>query len=180
MPTVIEGRGERAPDVQTNAGTALTGRGVLMMLVAFFAVIIAVNLVMMKAAVQSFSGLGEKNAYLAGMSHDRALAAARAQEQRGWSVEARLDRLAPGRTQVVVMRSNVGGGFDAPLAARAIFEHPADSRQDRGLALAAGEAGAWSGALDLPEGAWDFSIELRSGDEVLFRSRERVRIRDGS
>ena len=178
MPTALNLRQEKA--------AKLSGRAVLVMLVAFFGVVIAVNLVMLKLAVQSFSGLEEKNAYLAGMSHDRALAAVRAQDARGWRVEARLDRPAPGRSRVLVTRGEAE--VDAPveqaralaggLQARVRFEHPADSRQDRVLALAPVRAGAWSGALELPAGAWDLAIELHAGEDVLFRSRSRVQVRD--
>jgi nitrogen fixation protein FixH len=170
MPTIIEARPAAEP-------RRLTGRAVLIMLIAFFGVVIAVNMVMLKVAVKSFSGLEEKNAYLAGMSYDRALAAARAQDARGWKVEAHLERPAPGRTQVTLARSD-DARASAQLLARARFEHPADNRQDRALALSPRGEGAWAGELDLPQGDWDLSIELRAGDEVVFRSRERVRIRD--
>ncbi len=172
MPTIIEARAP-APEPRK-----LSGRAVLLMLIAFFGVVIAVNMVMLKVAMQSFSGLEEKNAYLAGMSYDRALAAARAQDARGWKVEAHLERVAPGRTQISLARSDAARGASAPMNAQARFEHPADNRQDRALALAPQGAGVWKGAIDLPQGDWDLSIELRAGAEVVFRSRERVRIRD--
>lgn len=169
MPSIVDLR-------QVN-DEKLSGRAVLFMLLAFFGVVIAVNLVMLKLAVQSFSGLEEKNAYLAGMSHDRALAAVRAQDARGWRVEARLDRPAPGRSRVLVTRGEAM--VEAPVEqARVRFEHPADSRQDRVLALAPVRAGAWSGAVEIPAGAWDLAIELHAGEDVLFRSRSRVQVRD--
>ena len=60
-------------------GRPLTGRMVLAMLLAFFGVVIGVNIVMVRLASSTFSGIGDKNAYLAGISHNRTLAAARVQ-----------------------------------------------------------------------------------------------------
>jgi len=180
MPTIIEALAPApAPAPEPRK---LTGRAVLFMLIAFFAVVIAANMVLLKVAMQSFSGLEEKNAYLAGMSYDRALAAARAQDARGWKVEALLDRPAPGRTVVSIVRADAVRADAPPFVAQARFEHPADSRQDRALTLApqgvGAGTGALSGALDLPQGDWDLAIELRAGEAIVFRSRERVRIRD--
>lgn len=157
------------------SGRPLTGRMVLAILIAFFGTVIAVNLVMLRVALSTFSGIEEKNAYTAGLSHNRALLAAKAQDERGWSVDAKLRRIAPGRTRVSV-EAREAGARDLQVTAR--FEHPATGRQDRKIALEPMGAGVWRAAVDLPAGAWDLEIEIRTGDQLMFRSRDRVQVSD--
>lgn len=163
-------------EASSSGGRPLTGRMVLIMLLAFFGVVIAVNLVMVRFAATTFSGIGDRNAYIAGISYNKSLAAAREQEERGWKVDAALRRVAPGRSVINVTRSD-GGAF-ADLEATARFEHPASRRMDRVVALSPSGASEWRGAVDLPAGAWDIVIELHSGGSTVFMSRDRVQISD--
>lgn len=157
-------------------GRKLTGGMVLFMLLGFFATIIAVNMVLLGFAIQTFSGREAKNAYIAGMSHDRALAAVRAQNARGWIVDAQLTRVGAGRSSIRLERRDAGAQIELEAFAR--FEHPADSRQDRIVPLARESAGVWSAIADIPAGGWDLLLEMRSGQEMLFRSHERIYVKD--
>lgn len=163
------------PAVETKE-CKLTGGMVLLILIIFFATVISVNMLLLGFAMKTFSGLEEKNAYMAGMSHDRALAAVRAQDQRGWKVEAQLRRLEGGRTSVRLERQDAGLAPALDVVAR--FEHPADSRQDRSVILSSQGAQLWSAIVDVPAGFWDLVIEMRDGSEILFRSRERISVKD--
>ncbi len=157
-------------------GRPLTGRMVLAMLLAFFGVIIGVNLVMVRLASSTFSGIGDKNAYVAGLSHNRTLAAAREQELRGWKVDASVRRIAPGRSLVSVTRADAAAAANLEVIAR--FEHPASSQQDRRASLTQSGPDGWSAAVDLPAGAWDMVIEMRSGGTLVFLSRDRIQVND--
>ncbi|MFD2814736.1 FixH family protein [Paracoccus aerius] len=66
----------------------LTGRHVLVITLAAFGVIIAVNLVMAFLAVGSFPGLEVKNSYVASQHFDRDR---QAQESLGWTARASYD-----------------------------------------------------------------------------------------
>lgn len=157
-------------------GRKLTGGMVLFMLLGFFATIIAVNMVLLGFAIKTFSGREAKNAYIAGMSHDRALAAARAQDARGWVVDAQLKRVETGRSSIRLERRDAG--VQVELEAFARFEHPADSRQDRIVPLVRESASVWSAIAEVPSGGWDLLLEMRSGQEMLFRSHERIYVKD--
>ncbi len=157
-------------------GRKLTGGMVLFMLLGFFATIIAVNMVLLGFAIKTFSGREAKNAYIAGMSHDRALAAVRAQNARGWVIDAQLKRVEAGRSSIRIERGDAGTQDDLEAFAR--FEHPADSRQDRSFALARESTRAWSAIAEVPAGGWDLVIEMRSGQDMLFRSHERISVKD--
>ena len=58
-------------------------------MVAFFGVVIAVNLLMAHYAVSTFSGTVVDNSYVASQEFNGWLGAARAQRALGWTVEVR-------------------------------------------------------------------------------------------
>lgn len=117
---------------QTSAATheahviqrGFTGRHMALLLIGFFGVVIAVNLIMATLAVRGFGGTVVDNSYVASQNYNRWLAEGRAQAALGWRVETvrdaaghvRLtvsDNGAPwaGRVTATVQRS--GGRGDA-------------------------------------------------------------------
>ena len=69
----------------------LTGKHVLAMFLAFFGVVIAVNMVMFRVATKSFSGIETDSAYRVGLAYNTELEAARQQAALGWAVDAKVD-----------------------------------------------------------------------------------------
>jgi nitrogen fixation protein FixH len=152
----------------------LTGRTVLFCLVGFFAVVAAVNGVMMTAAVTTFSGVETANSYQAGVTFAREEAAAVAQEARHWRVNAAL-RPGPGATTKIELSAKDAadrplGGLDASIT----LIHPNDRRRDHPVAMQTDGPGRFRGAIAPVAGQWDLVIELSRGGERLFRSRERI------
>ncbi|WP_416896867.1 MAG: FixH family protein [Minwuia sp.] len=72
----------------TRTPRPVTGRTVLITIVAFFGVIIAVNLTLTVFALRSDNGLVVKNSYVASQNFNRNMAEARAQEELGWRLAA--------------------------------------------------------------------------------------------
>src|SRR5712672_702694 len=107
----------------------VTGRMVLICLVAFFAVIAGVNAVMIRAAVSTFGGVETGNAYQAGLAFAREIAAVEAQAALHWDVRAKVSAAA-GATEVEVTAADTVGRPLAGLAATARLVHPADKRAD--------------------------------------------------
>ena len=70
----------------------LTGRKVLFLLLAFFGVVIGVNMVMMKLAIQTLPGTEVDSAYSASLAYESEIAAAHDQNARKWKVDARVQR----------------------------------------------------------------------------------------
>jgi nitrogen fixation protein FixH len=155
----------------------LTGRTVLLCLVAFFAVVAAVNAVMMTAAVTTFSGVETKNAYQAGVTFAREEVAAEAQESRHWRVNSSLRSQANGLTQVELSAQDRAGQPLAELEATVSLIHPNDRRLDRPVAMQASATGHFRGAVTPSPGQWDLVIELSRDGERLFRSKERIILR---
>jgi nitrogen fixation protein FixH len=60
-------------------------------IVAFFGVVVAVNVTMATLAVRTFGGTVVENSYVASQEYNRWLAAARKQDELGWSITPMLD-----------------------------------------------------------------------------------------
>jgi len=162
---------------ESHEGRPITGKTVLIALIAFFGVVGAVNAVMIRAATSTFSGVETENAYQAGLAFNRQLAAVAEQEARHWQVNAEVVRQSPGRAELIVRirdRSNAPV-TDIDLAARLM--HPADARRDHSVALTGIGAGTFSGEIDAEPGQWDLNIDIGRSGETLFRSKSRLTLR---
>ncbi len=161
-------------DVERPAGRPLTGRHVLIMIVSFFTVVFTVNMIMLRAATSTFGGLETDGAYRAGLSFNKELAAARVQDERGWTVEARPVRDASGVGVTVDVRDKAGVGV-TDLEGTVLLARPADRREDRKAALLRDGDGRYRAALgDLDPGQWNLVIQFERDGERVFLSRSRV------
>src|SRR5580693_6608696 len=70
----------------------LTGRMVLVMLLAFFGTVIGVNVTMMKLAIATLPGTEVDSAYSASIGYEKEIRAAEDQAARDWRVEAHIVR----------------------------------------------------------------------------------------
>jgi len=153
----------------------LTGRSVLIMLVAFFGVVIAVNIVMVRAAISTFGGVDTPSSYEAGLVFTAEEAAASAQDARGWKVTARLDPSASGVAATIDVRDSAGKAVTGvDVVAR--LAHPIDERRDVALAIADLGGGTYRGTGAAESGQWILDLDITRGAEHLFRSQNRVLI----
>ena len=72
-------------DTQPKKQRELTGKHVLLMLVAFFGVIIVTNVIFINAAVTSFRGEDVKGSYRQGLEYNETLETRKSEGQLGWS-----------------------------------------------------------------------------------------------
>ena len=151
----------------------LTGRTVLICLLAFFAVVSLANAIMIRAAVTTFSGVETGSAYQAGQNFKYEAEAARAQEERHWQVRAHV-RPADGRTLIEIDARDAAGLPLAGLEAAMQLQHPTDRRADQEVALSEDTSGHFRGTAVPLAGQWDVLIDLSRGGERVFRSRNRI------
>jgi len=151
----------------------VTGRMVLICFVAFFAVVAAVNAVMIRAAVSTFGGVETESAYQAGRAFERETAAVAAQDALHWQVAGKISAdLAATRIEVVA--DDAGGTPLTGLRASARLVHPADRRADRTVALTEDAPGRFHGTDAPLSGQWALVIELSRDGARVFRSRNWV------
>ena len=151
----------------------LTGRTVLICLIAFFAVISIVNGIMMTAAVTTFGGVETGSAFQAGQTFKYDIEAARAQDGRHWQVKANV-RADGGLTLVEIDARDAAGHPLPGLEATASLHHPASRRGDLAVTMNEDRSGRFRGSIGAVAGQWDLLIELSRDGERLFRSRNRV------
>jgi nitrogen fixation protein FixH len=158
----------------------VTGRMVLICLVAFFAVVAAVNAVMMRAAVTTFGGLETESSYKAGLAFAREIAASEAQEARHWRVSALVGPVSADTVRIELTaldaRQRPLVGYDAT----ARLAHPTDRRRDQIIDLRATGPGRFTGQGTASPGQRDLVIELTKDDERMFRSRERITLKSAA
>ena len=113
----------------------LTGRHVLAMLGGFFGVMFAANITLIYFALHTLRGSELENPYDASQAYNGRIAAARAQDRRGWTANVMTRAEGPGERVMVEFRDKTGAPI-ADLNVTARFEHPFDAGKDRVAALA--------------------------------------------
>lgn len=142
--------------------TPLTGRKVFLMFVAFFGVIIAVNLFMAFMAVGTFPGLDVKNSYVASQSFDDDR---EAQTALGWNVTITYQS---GELQVAVVDET---GQPADVAKlEAVVGRPTHVRDDQTPAFQQRQ-GVFKAPVTLASGLWNLHLSATSMDGTPFKQR---------
>ena len=152
----------------------LTGRTVLICLVAFFAVVAGVNGVMMTAAIKTFGGVETASSYQAGLAFAREISAVEAQDRLGWQVSVRTTG-GSSKTLEIVARDR----DERPVSGLKIaghLAHPMSRRLDRDLALREIGPGLFHADISDTTGQWDLVMELSQDGTTKFRSRNRLTI----
>jgi len=139
------------------ARAPFTGRKFLWLMIGFFGLVIAVNLVLAVEASRTFTGLVVKNGYVASQDFNKGLAAGRTQAALGWQVDVSDDA---GRLTVRA-RGLDGEPLDGH-AATARLARPLDPESATVPLIAAGP-GRYAAVDALPPGLWDAEIEIRQG-----------------
>lgn len=153
----------------------LTGGKVLLMLVAFFGVVIAVNVTMMKLAIDTLPGTEVDSAYSAGMAYEGEIAAARAQNARNWQVDVHIERGAGGAATLRVEARDNSGKPISGLKFQGHFQRPANQRADLSVGLDEVGIGVYRGSAPaITSGQWDLILEGDAAGRRMFLSRNRV------
>lgn len=138
-----------------------TGWHMTAILVAFFGVVIAVNLVMARYAIATFGGTVVDNSYVASQSYNRWLAEADKQVRLGWVPTVALDT-----ARRVVLSVSKGSTPVANLTAHGLAIHPLGRAPSVTLVFEQSTNGELRSTKALPAGRWRVQITLRQGIDV--------------
>jgi nitrogen fixation protein FixH len=155
----------------------LTGRTVLLWLVAFFGVVFAANGALVRAAISTFGGVETASSYKAGLQFEQDVAVAQRQDALHWQVSGELTRDGGGQAVLDVIARDASGAPLAGLTTIAHLTHPADERLDHVIPVRSVAAGVFHGLAQAPPGQWELIVDLYRGDDRVFRSRSRVTLR---
>jgi nitrogen fixation protein FixH len=154
----------------------LTGRVVLVAMLAFFGLIIGVNVVMIRAATSTFGGVETGSSYQAGLVFKHELAAAQEQNDRGWQVSLRLSHAG----EDTVFEARALDHDARPVTAlepQGKFIHPADARRDLVVAMTEVAPGLYRGVTPAAFGQWTVQFDLSRDGTRQFRSRTKIMLR---
>jgi len=153
-----------------------TGRHMLLIMVAFFGVIIAVNLTMAFMARRSWTGIVVENTYVASQEFNANAAEGRAQAALGWRSELEI---AGGTVRYRLLDRSGAPVHSDDVTAR--FRHPAYESADREAVLVPDADGSFSAPVELPDGQWIVSTAaVVTALDSPYREARRVTIRDGA
>jgi nitrogen fixation protein FixH len=158
-----------------SAPRPITGRFVLIAVVSFFAVVISVNVVMMRLAIATLPGTEVDSAYSASLAYQKEILAAQQQNDRNWKVDAHIERQQDGTVRLSLGARDRDGAPLGRLSVLGKLERPTDRRADRTLDMTEIGGGSYRGtADDVAAGQWDLVIEAERDGLRLFLSRNRV------
>lgn len=132
------------------AGREFTGWHMLASMLAFFGVIIGVNVYLAVSASRTWTGLVVENSYVASQEFNEKERLAREQAALGWRG---VLSYVPGRLQF-----DIRGKDGKPIRLGEVsvaLSRPLGDREDRTVALQRGSDGVYFAEITLPHGAWN-------------------------
>jgi len=151
-----------------------TGWHMLAIMLAFFGVIISVNMTMAIFARTSWTGLVVQNSYVASQQFNEKMAETRAQAALGWTSTLTLEG---GRARYR-LDDNEHSGVSLHGVALT-FKHPVDDREDQRLELSRDGDGSFTTGTVIPDGIWLVEVEADAGLAKPYRETLRIHIVQG-
>ncbi|HWU04389.1 MAG TPA: FixH family protein [Novosphingobium sp.] len=149
-----------------------TGRHMAAILVAFFGVVIVVNVYMATLASQTFSGVVVENSYDASQKFDTWLDEAAREKALGW--QAKVERRADGHV-AVTMTDKAGASLSADNVLSGEAWHPLGQEADRVVSFRRQADGSWLSFDALPAGRWRLRLRMQGRDgRHVWRGEERL------
>jgi len=134
-----------------------TGWHMATIMIAFFGVVIAVNMVMAVQAGRTFGGTVVDNSYVASQEFNRWLDEAKIQQAQGWQLAATTVGGRP------LLTASARGAPLLPSRITAYAEHPLGQLDDIPLAFHATAPGHYAADKPLPAGRWRLHVRLLLG-----------------
>lgn len=155
-----------------NGGFRITGKMVLMGMIAFYAVIMAVNGVFMFFALDTWPGLTDRDSYKKGLAYNQTLADGERQKALGWKTTVITGN---GRLQL-----KLTGADDQPLTGAvvaAVASRPVGELSSTALTFSPDGTGGYIAAFDPDlKGRWKVDVTILHGDDR-FRTIHEVMVK---
>jgi nitrogen fixation protein FixH len=156
----------------------LTGRGVIIWLIATFGVVLAVNFYFIYQAEKTYPGQDVSHPYLQGIDYNQTLAARAKQEKLGWSATIGGMLAKDGTATITVTIRDKAGKPVSGEALTGLLRHPMDEELDRKITLREVGAGTYVGHLDhVRVGRWDVVVKRKTTKEAPFEAERRLWLR---
>ncbi|MER9605989.1 FixH family protein [Mesorhizobium sp. M0243] len=160
---------------RTQKTREFTGRHMLAIILAFFGVVIAVNLTMATLANTSWTGLVVENTYVASQQFNRKAEEGRAQAALGWTGKLTI---ASGEVRYGLTDA---AGKPVPLhGVKVLFRHPAYEKEDKSVTLAPASGQEFAAQHMPKDGVWIVEVDADAGLDKPYRDVRRIMISNGA
>jgi len=161
---------------QSGKAFELTGKHVLLTLIAFFAVVFAVNFFFMRVALETHTGVVSDDPYRRGLKYNDTIAAAEKQDELGWRNEIKLNAEGSRLTMNIVDKDGKGV---SGLLIKAEIAHPVAVGDDVVVALKESGPGIYEAEIPRRQaGTYIASVEASetaAGNAApIYRAKERL------
>jgi nitrogen fixation protein FixH len=146
-----------------------TGRHMLLITVAFFGVVVGVNVLMAVSASRTWTGLVVTNSYVASQEFQEKADAAHRQDQAGWTMDVAYE---DGR---LIVEIAAGGRERLLREVEAFVRRPVGGHDDATVPLLLGSK-AYEGAIDLAPGVWDITVTTAPTDLGAIERETRISV----
>lgn len=154
----------QSSDTKRSKSGELTGRHVLLILIAFFGVIISVNALFITKAVSSFTGEDVKKSYLQGLDYNTTIQTRSAQATLGWNVAANVVEASDQEQRFIVRISDADNTPIRQLSITGKFKRPTDLAKDESVSFTERGNGIYEARVKLPKGQWRLQAIANSAD----------------
>ena len=160
----------------------ITGKMVLMWMVAFFGVIIAVNSTLMFFAINTWPGLTTEDPYKKGVNYNQTLDAAARQSALGWlsTVEIGAGEIGADTEADKSVTIRMTGQDNAPLSGLIVtvtVERAVGTRNTQIISMSETAPGIYSGIFKAPkQGRWIAEITAAGPNNASYRMKHQVMI----
>lgn len=148
-----------------------TGRHMVLVMVAFFGVTIAVNLLLAFFATSSWTGLVVKNSYVASQTYNEKLAEVRAQEALGWGSSLQYQA-----GELTFALQDEAGVPLSSFEVTVMYGRPAHESEDTRIALHESAPGRYAAEALLLPGVWNAEVTAVAPNGRVYRKLYRLTV----
>jgi len=158
---------------KTKSQGRFTGKHMLIIMVAFFGVIVTVNFTMATFAARTWTGLVVQNSYVESQRYNAKLENARQQSALGW-----VGTLSPSGSGVEFALKTREGGLVAADRISVVFRRPATEALDRSIVLVK-NGNSFTGDIGLDNGRWSAEVEVFKGGQLKWQMNYDIVVKPG-
>ncbi len=156
-------------------GFVLRGKHVLFGVLAMFGVIIAVNMVFVYLAIDTFTGVTRENPYQEGLAYNEVLSAREALRDLGWQGDVTFTKVNSSEDSITVTLTDGAGAPLSGLSLAGSLRRPTHEGMDQALSWREEAPGAYSAVVMLPRrGNWDLEVTADDGRNPPFEMKTRL------
>lgn len=155
----------------------ITGKTVILAMIAFYGVIISVNSLFIFFAIDTWPGLTTEDSYKKGLAYNQTIDAAAKQSAMGWNSIVTVDAATNTDKTIIIRMTEDADTPIGKLVVTAKMERAVGDHKTQIITLSETAPGEYSGTFKEPaEGRWIAEINAVGSNNASFRMKHQVMI----